>query len=163
MLHQKNVVILHANLCDMTSYKFNLNTMRIPKAELQYKIEADFFEGKDYSPVHEGCVDVNVQILKKEGEFNVKIGMKGYVVTTCTRCMDDLNVDIESDDEVMVKLTKTPREDDDYVYVVDTEGELDLEPLIYDFIILAIPERHVHADGECNEEMESRLKQYLVN
>ena len=146
----------------MTSYKFNLSTMRTPAADLHFIIEDDFFAEKTYSPIQHGSVEANVKIVKKEKAFNIQIKLQGYVSTLCTRCMGDMNLDIMSDNEVVVKVVKTPREDDDYVYVTE-DDDLDLEPLIYDFIILSIPERHVHADGECNAEMEDQLKQYLVN
>lgn len=146
----------------MTSYKFNLSTMREPKAELHYAIEDDFFESKDYSPVRRGSVKADVSVVKKEDAFNVQITLEGYVFTVCTRCLGDMKLGIHSDNKLVAKVVKTPSEDDDIVYT-EENGDLDLEPLIYDFIILSIPERHVHADGECNTEMEDQLKQYLIN
>ena len=149
-------------LFDMNSYKFDINALRNPEAEVHFKIGDDFFEQKPYSPVQKGQLDAYITITKKEKEFNVQVALRGSVLTTCTRCMGDLNYDIDSSNEVAVKLVESHREDDDYIYVAK-DDELDLEPLIYDVIILSIPERHVHADGECNAEMESQLKQYLIN
>ncbi len=146
----------------MDSYKFSLNEMRDIKQELQYRITDDFFASKEYSPIKSGNIDARILITKEEGSYHVRIDLQGSVLTMCTLCLGDLNYDIKSSNEVTVKIVKSPREDDDYVYITAGE-ELDLEPLIYDFIILSIPERHVHEDGQCNEEMVGQLKQYLVN
>lgn len=145
------------------SYKFNLNTMRTPKAELDFEIEDGFFEKKDYSPIRKGDVRASLQIERTPESYVVSIRLEGFVVTSCMRCMGELRTPICSDNEVKVKMTDTVREDDEYVYVNRKEGILDLEPLIYDFIVLSVPERHVHEDGECDKDMEEALKQYLVN
>ena len=46
--------------------------------------------------------------------------------------------------------------------VAEKDGSLDLAPLIYDFIALAIPIQHMHAEGECDVEMMNKLNSYMV-
>lgn len=137
--------------------------MRTPKVELNFEIGDVFFEEKDYSPVQKGNIKATLVIEKHEESFSVLIHLDGFVNTNCMRCMGEMKTAILSDNEVKVKMTDSSREDDEYVYVEREDGFLDLEPLIYDFIVLSIPERHVHADGDCDKEMEETLKQYLVN
>jgi uncharacterized metal-binding protein YceD (DUF177 family) len=54
-------------------------------------------------------------------------------------------------------------EDDDVVTVPEDEGILDLSWLIYEFIILDIPIKHVHAPGKCNPAMMKVLQEHSVD
>ena len=60
-------------LFDMNSYKFDINALRNPEAEVHFKIGDDFFEQKPYSPVQKGQLDAYITITKKEKEFNDKL------------------------------------------------------------------------------------------
>lgn len=154
---------MQAELYDMTSYKFNLNTMRTSEAMLQYKIEDNFFISREYSPVKRGIINATIDIQKEEESFNIFIHLDGEVITHCMRCLEEMNVNIKTDNKVQVKLADEKGEDDKFIYISTNEGILDFEPLIYDFIILAIPARTIHAEGECNKEMDEKLRQYVIN
>jgi uncharacterized metal-binding protein YceD (DUF177 family) len=54
---------------------------------------------------------------------------------------------------------ETNTEDDDVVIVDENEGILDTAWLIYEFIALAIPIKHVHAPGKCNSAMTQKLQE----
>ena len=56
-----------------------------------------------------------------------------------------------------MKLGDTYSEDDDTVTVDENEGSLDLSWFIYEFVMLAIPIKHVHAPGKCNSAMTQKL------
>ena len=163
MQRQKKIVPLQAKLYEMSSYQFNLNAMRSSKEVLKYTIDDTFFSGRENSLVCKGKVEATIEISKEEDSFSVLIGLKGTVTTTCMRCLDELLVDISAQDEVKVKLSSVAGEDDEFIYVAESEGILDFEPLLYDYIVLAVPPRHVHEEGKCNKEMDEKLKQYLVN
>ena len=64
---------------------------------------------------------------------------------------------IEADNHLVVKLGDTYSDDDDTVTVDENEGMLDLSWFIYEFIMLAIPIKHVHAPGKCNSAMTQKL------
>ena len=59
------------------------------------------------------------------------------------------------------KLGKKAIEDDDdgeLLTVSENHGILDLSWHLYEMLALEIPIRHVHEDGECNEQVLKRLK-----
>ena len=145
------------------AYIFNLNTMHAPKAELQNHIGDEFFQSKDYSLVKGGDVDVSITINKVGNAYGVRLHLDGKVVASCDRCADDLDVEVYSDNEVSVRLGAAEQVDEDVVCVDERDGELDLEPLMYDYVILSMPARCVHGEGQCNPDMQAQLDQYLVN
>jgi uncharacterized metal-binding protein YceD (DUF177 family) len=66
---------------------------------------------------------------------------------------------IETDNQLLVKLGDTYSEDDDAVTVDENEGILDVSWFIYEFVMLAIPIKHVHAPGKCNSVMTQKLEE----
>lgn len=147
----------------MASYLFNLNTMRVPKAEMQYTVDDSFFSARENSLVKKGKVVVAVVIVRKEDSFAVSIDLLGTVQMPCMRCLEDMEVEISDEKELKVKLRSEAGEDNDFLYVSSSDGLLDLEPIIYDYIVLSLPSRNVHEDGKCNPAMDAALKQFLVN
>jgi uncharacterized metal-binding protein YceD (DUF177 family) len=147
----------------MTSYKLNLNTMRQSRMSASYLLDDTFFGTKDYSLVSKGKISVSATVERKEEHFHLSLQLDGYVIDHCARCLDEVEVPIHTSAELTVKYGDAVGEEDDVVYVNESTGELDLEPLLYDFAMLAIPERPVHKDGECNPEMSARLGDILVN
>ena len=67
---------------------------------------------------------------------------------------------IEADNRLVAKFGDADSEDDEVVMVNEDEGILDLSWLIYEFIALAIPIRHVHAPGKCNAAMIKALEEH---
>jgi uncharacterized metal-binding protein YceD (DUF177 family) len=59
-----------------------------------------------------------------------------------------------------VKFGEDYREEDDVIVIAEDEGILDVAWLIYEFIALAIPIKHVHAPGKCNPAMSKLLEEH---
>ena len=66
---------------------------------------------------------------------------------------------IVADNHLVVKLGDTYSDDDDTVTIDENEGILDLSWFIYEFTMLAIPIKHVHAPGKCNSAMTQKLNE----
>jgi uncharacterized metal-binding protein YceD (DUF177 family) len=93
------------------------------------------------------------------GFFELHFLTKGFVTVSCDRCLDDMEQPIEADNVLTVKLGDTYSDDDDTVTIDENEGILDLSWFIYEFIMLAIPIKHVHAPGKCNSAMTQKLEE----
>ena len=72
------------------------------------------------------------------------------------RCLDPVDIDVESERELIVKFGSEALEEKDEILVVsEQDGVLDLEWVLYEDIILSLPLQRMHLEGECNEEMMS--------
>ncbi len=117
----------------------------------QYEINDDFFAGMDYSEVQQGKVSVNLDIDRQETMLTLHFELKGSVCVPCDRCADEFDLPIESSQEFFLKLGTENAEESDDVAVVSAElNEYDIRPLVYEYIILAIPMHRVHPEGQCN-------------
>jgi len=70
---------------------------------------------------------------------------------------------VETNKRLVVKYGTEDSEEDEVLTVNEDEGILDLSWLIYEFIALAIPIRHVHAPGKCNAAMISALEEHSTD
>ena len=62
----------------------------------------------------------------------------------------------------MVKFGQTYAEEGDNLIIIpEEEGEINVAWFIYEFVVLTIPMKHVHAPGKCNKAMTSKLNKHL--
>jgi uncharacterized metal-binding protein YceD (DUF177 family) len=146
-------------MCGLESYKIDLKGVKDETTRLDFDLDDDFFGALDGSQLEHGALHVSVSIRKMAGFFELLFHTEGSVVVTCDRCLDDMDQPIETDNKLMVKLGDTYSEDDDTVTIDENEGMLDLSWFIYEFIMLAIPIKHVHAPGKCNSAMTQKLEE----
>jgi len=66
---------------------------------------------------------------------------------------------VSADNRLIVKLGAVYSEEDDVITLPEDEGILDTSWLIYEFVVLAIPIKHVHAPGKCNPAMSKVLEE----
>lgn len=126
---------------------------------LDFDLNDDFFGALDGSQLEHGALHVSVSIRKMAGLFELLFHTEGSVAVTCDRCLDDMDQPIETDNKLVVKLGDTYSEDDDTITIDENEGILDMSWFIYEFIMLAIPIKHVHAPGKCNSAMTRKLEE----
>ena len=146
-------------MCSLESYKVDLKGVKDETMSLDFDLNDDFFRALDGSQLEQGALHVSVSIRKMAGFFELLFHTHGSVVVTCDRCLDNMDQPIDTDNKLLVKLGDTYSEDDDTVTIDENEGILDMSWFIYEFIMLAIPIKHVHAPGKCNSAMTQKLEE----
>ena len=122
-----------------------------------------FRNGLGEYPVTESS-DVHVKINYMEnGKLQIEGTCKLTVEIPCDRCLDDMEIPIDTHNRLVVKFGKEYAEESDEVVVIpEDEGAINLAWFLYEFIALAIPMKHVHAPGKCNKAMSSKLKKHTA-
>ena len=139
--------------------KINLKAMKEQEQTCEFTLDDRFFAALDGSELEHGALHVSVSIRKMTGFFELLFHTEGTVTVSCDRCLDDMEQPIEADNRLIVKLGAAYAEEDDVITVSEEEGILDTAWLIYEFAMLAIPIKHVHAPGKCNSAMTQRLEE----
>ena len=140
-------------MCSLEQFKIDLKNQKDEVQVLDFDLDNLFFAALDGSEVKQGALHVSVSIRKMTGFFEFQFHTEGVVTVSCDRCLDDMEQPISTDNQLVVKLGDTYSDDDDTVTVDENEGILDLSWFIYEFTMLAIPIKHVHAPGKCNSAM----------
>ena len=112
--------------------------------------------------VRKGNACVNLDIKKTSHAFELDFRITGRVCVPCDRCLDDVEVAVDATEKLTVKMGHEYAEEDNNLIVIpEEEGEINVAWFMYEFIALAIPMKHVHAEGECNEDMMHKLNEHL--
>ena len=147
-------------MCSLETLKIDLKGLKEAETVRKYDLDDQFFAALDGSQLEHGSLHVSVSIRKITGFFELTFHTEGTVTITCDRCLDDMQQPIHADNRLLVKLgAETNTEDDELITVSEDDGVLDLSWFIYEFIMLAIPIKHVHAPGKCNHVMTEKLEE----
>ena len=139
----------------------DLKAMKEESQEASYMLDDEYFKSLDDAQIQKGNVSVTMAIRKaSEDNFTLTMRVEGVVTVQCDRCLDDMEQPIEASDTCYVRIGHdNPEEDDDTITVDENEGILRPAWLIYELIALAIPIKHVHAPGKCNDAMTQKLEE----
>jgi Predicted metal-binding, possibly nucleic acid-binding protein len=145
------------------AYIVPLKDLEVGTHQYQYTLDDKFFEEVNGPLVQKGNIEANVTVQKSEHSFLLTFRLDGTVKVLCDRCLEEIDQPISCEECLTVKFGEDKSEEDDQLVVVsEEEGELDLSWYMYEFVALHIPIRHVHPDGECNEETARILREHLT-
>ena len=149
----------------MASYKLPLESLSLGIQEFSYHLDAHFFNDIEATEIREASVEVTVTAHRSSDElFQLHFAIKGHVVIPCDRCLDDLKWPVDISYRLSVQEGDAFDDSLDNVLVIPSSWrELDLAPLMRDTVLVDIPIKHVHPDGECNDEMVNRLVEHRAS
>ena len=103
----------------------------------EWHLGGEFFEVFGNSEILGADIEVNAKVNSHGATVDVACEIRGEVTVACDRCLEDLELPVETSFE------------ESYA----PEGvELDLSQDVYDFICTSLPLKRVHPEGECNQE-----------
>ena len=141
-------------------YNVDLKGLKAAPLELEFDLDNAFFGDIDGEEFQKGSVKALVTVKKNRDIFDFSFELSGTVVVPCDRCLDDLEIDVDTENELRVKLGDDYADDGDFVIVPEQEGDINIAWYLYEFIALALPMKRVHAPGKCNHEMTGKLKKH---
>jgi len=128
----------------------------------EFHLDNVFFKKIDSPEVQIGNVKAKVSVQKKTNTYELKFEIDGIIVIPCDRCLDNMEQPIHYKEKLLVKLGEKFSEEDEIVIVPESEGAINIAWFLYEFIVLNIPMKHVHAPGECNKTMAGKLKKHIT-
>lgn len=145
------------------AYKVDLKNLSPGLHEFEYLLENKFFIDIDGTEIQKGKVKVLLTVKHASMMFDMSFQITGIVYAPCDRCLDDLELPIETRNHLVVKFGKEYAEESDEIVVIpEDEGAINLAWFLYEFVALAVPMKHVHPPGKCNKTMSSKLKKHTV-
>ena len=142
--------------------KYNVDLKGLKSASLEKVFELDnlFFGDIDGEEFQKGAVKATVTVRKNRDVFDFTFVLQGTVVVPCDRCLDDLEIEVATENTLKVRLGDDYADDGDIVVVPEQDGDFNIAWYLYEFIALALPMKRVHAPGKCNHEMTGKLKKH---
>ena len=142
--------------------EFDIDLLSIKEGkpfEKEYRIERDFFETRDNVDILGADVDVVLHIEKRHGGYRLEFDLAGDLEVPCDRCLEPVKIPVDTTYDIMVRHGEEFDDSrDDLLIIPENQTSIDVSGLINDTLLLEIPLRHVHPEGECNADMLRELE-----
>ncbi len=135
--------------------------------EFEFEVDNKFFAHFEESLVDNGEITIKVVLEKRSSFIKLHLNIVGWLELNCDRCLDNYQQAISNETEMIVKFSENEfDEGENIMWVNPEEYHINLAQIIYEYITLSVPLRHVHPknkDGkrDCNKEMLKKLKNYM--
>ncbi|MDO5442681.1 MAG: DUF177 domain-containing protein [Bacteroidia bacterium] len=133
--------------------------MAVGKSQFRWHAEGQFFSGFENSEILDADIDIDV-IVEKSGKYiGVDLDLDGTVTVECDRCLADLQLPVSASPRFSVKFGEESENDKltaegerEIIFLPESDTDMDLSQVIYDYTCLSLPLSRVHEDGECDPE-----------
>lgn len=149
-------------MAKFAQYNIPLKGLKAESQIFDFELNSDYFKKIDSPEVQRGKVNAVVTVRKKANLFDLTFELNGIVQIPCDRCLDDMDQPIQYKDKLQVKFGAEFSEEGDIVVIPEADGAINIAWFLYEFIVLNIPIKHVHAPGECNKTMVGKLKKHIA-
>ena len=140
-------------------YIIPLNGWAAGEREYRWQADIKFFQKFDNADILDADVAIAAQAVKSGHYIGVDLDVQGSVTVPCDRCLEDLTLPVEAHPAFSVKFGEEAASEDqmqegsrEILFLSDSDADLDLCQVIYDYVCLALPMQRVHAEGECNPD-----------
>ena len=149
----------------MKMYQIDLKSLSLSTVyKYDYLLDNYFFASIDGPEVSKGKVNVWLSVTPASSVFELDFKISGVVTVMCDRCLEEMEVPIETTNRLSISFGEMNAEiSDEQIIVSEEEGSIDIAWYMYEFIALAIPMKHVHETGGCNEVMTAKLNELCVD
>ncbi len=108
-------------------------------------LDNSFFSRFEMSKIEEGHFRINVQFDKQDRMVVLIMECTGYFMAPCDRCLSEIQVSMEFEDRVILKMTELADDNSDpEIYYLDPKtSHIDLSPFMNEAIHLNLPIKNV--------------------
>ena len=126
-----------------------------------YELGNKFFKNFDYYDFLDAKLFAKLELEKQSTLLNLKFSFNGEIEVQCDVSMESFNLDLETEHAVVVKFKDDIISTDDRVIFMPAGSHsIDVSHLIYESIILAVPQKKVHPGIE-NGSLKSEIVEKL--
>ncbi|MGD1844049.1 MAG: DUF177 domain-containing protein [Salibacteraceae bacterium] len=141
--------------------------MKVGQHDFQFDITETFFEAFEETtvsstsePIEKANIAVDVLLDKKQEMLTLDFSFSGQVFVNCDRCLDELNLKLDDQNRIIFKFGDEQFEDTDEIVILpESAYQLDLSQYVYETLILSLPLRRVHPEGDCDPDMVRHLQE----
>ena len=144
--------------CD---YLLDIKILPIGKHCFEYELDDSFFDKSEFSFKTLGCICAKLEANKQNAGTELNVRLIGKISVPCDRCLAEIPLSIDRELVMSLKSDKDGNllNNDEYELDFD-DGVLDLTPLFNEELLVSIPIRNVHDEGECDDKMLAIFEKY---
>ncbi len=140
-------------------------SLKIGKHDFNFEIDDTFFSNFEYSLLKSGLINLKLSFDKQQDDmFMLYFELDGLVNLICERCLDSFEYPVSIREKLIVKLGEEEYDDPEILVISKNDHNIDIAPLVYEFICLSLPLILQHKEDEsgepiCNNDTSQVLKQ----
>jgi uncharacterized metal-binding protein YceD (DUF177 family) len=139
----------------------NIVGLSLSVHEFDFELDSAFFKQYGSEMITEGKLKATVSLNKHETFIEASFQVKGSVVLTCDRSLDEFDFPISINEKLMYKYGDEDKEISEEVMMIHRDtATLDLGQPMFEYIVLAIPIKKLHPrflEEDEEEEGEGKL------
>lgn len=156
--------IIYKIMGKFSEFKLPLKSIPAGTQEFSYHLDKAFFVYMENADVRDADVDVHLTVTHKNDVYDLVFHLTGTVTVACDRCLDNLELPVDTTYQVAVKYGDDYRDDaDGMIEIPESDNFLNVAYMVHDTAALAIPIKHVHPLGKCNRAMSTLLKKHRAH
>lgn len=124
----------------------------------EFELDNLFFEEFDCTEFEKSTFKVDLEFIKQSTMMLLNFNFTGTVTVPCDRCLDEVDVEVEGEEKLIVKFgNEAFQETEEILVLPENEHEINVAENIYEFILVNMPQKRVHAEGLCNQDVLDEL------
>ncbi len=131
------------------------------KSEQEFVVDTQFFKNMENTDIIDADVKVAMELEHKNDTYYCHFDLRGMMHIPCDRCLDAMEHPVDTTFDIAVKFgPEYDDSNDDVLVIPETEAWLNVAYMLYDTLVLTVPMRHVHPQGQCNRAMAGVLNRH---
>lgn len=136
-------------MSELKHFSIPVQGLKIGTHQFDFQVDKYFFEHFETSVIKDGNFDVRLFFDKRSDMFVLDFEFKGHVITDCDRCLANIQLPVEGENQLLVKFSEEPQEEAEVIYILKGVSEFNVAKFVYEYITLALPMIKVY---DCEEE-----------
>ncbi|MXV51066.1 DUF177 domain-containing protein [Pedobacter sp. HMF7647] len=152
----------------LQQYRVPFSGLKLGKHQFEFDVDESFFREFEYSLVKNGTVKVDMELDKQETMLLLTFHIKGDIFLDCDVCLSGFPVAIDFNEKQIVKFGEDDLEEntEEIMVLNRNEHEIDIAPLVYEYINLSVPYinrcNDVGNTEWCDKEMINKLNDLSI-
>lgn len=150
----------------LIEYLIPYKGLSIGKHEYEFHVQDSFFAALESASIEGGDLKASLVLDKQSRLMIAEIKIVGTIKLACDRCLELFDFAIDVEYEQIYKYGDAPEiNEDDIIYLNNTEYQIDVSILILENILLEIPIRRIHPEDKqgnstCNPKHIELIQSY---
>ena len=152
----------------LRSYAIPFTGLKLGKHQFEFDVTDSFFDEFDYSLVKKGNLKCVVDLEKQETLIILNFHITGHIDLNCDRCLAPYPQFMDIKEQQIAKFSEEEiDEDEEIITLGKSDHEINIAPLIYEYINVSVPFIATCGDEGnteyCDKEMLDSLNKLSVN
>ncbi len=105
-----------------------------------FELDKKFFTSFEKSIIEEGQMKVEVSFEKQDRMVVLLVSGSGYYASDCDRCLAPIQVPVDFNDRMIIKIQEADlTQEDEVYYLAPNTSHIDLKPFVHESVLLHLP------------------------